>query len=112
MRERVVRHNDFARRVQRLAEEDERLEVLSPATLSICCFRYRAAGMDDEQLNELNMDIAQRLRAEGRLVPSTTEIDRVITIRPRYINPRGTQAEVDALVQRVRQLGDEIVKGS
>lgn len=109
MRERVVRHNDFARRVQRLAEEDERLEVLSPATLSICCFRYRAEDMDDEALNELNMNIAQRLRAEGRLLPSTTEINGRITIRPCYVNPRGTQAEVDALVTRVRELGDEIV---
>ncbi len=108
MSERVVRHNDFARRVQRLAEEDERLEVLSPATLSICCFRYLAEGKNDEALNKLNMEIARRLRAEGRLVPSTTEINGKITIRPCYINPRCTQAEVDALVRRVRELGDEI----
>ncbi|MEX2143080.1 MAG: aminotransferase class I/II-fold pyridoxal phosphate-dependent enzyme [Anaerolineales bacterium] len=108
MRDRIVRHNDFARRLQRLVEEDEYLEVLSPATLSICCFRYLGKGKDDKALNELNTEIARLLRSEGRLVPSTTEINGRIAIRPCYINPRGTQSEVDALVQRVRELGDEI----
>ncbi len=108
MRDRVVRHNNFGRRVQKLAEKDEHLEVLAPATLSICCFRYKGNANEAAGLNELNTEIVRRLRIEGRHVPSTTEIDGKIAIRPCYINPRTTEAEVDALVKRVRELGDEI----
>jgi aromatic-L-amino-acid/L-tryptophan decarboxylase len=39
MAERVKRHNGFARRLAELAEESPDLELLSPVTLSICCFR-------------------------------------------------------------------------
>ncbi len=109
MRDRVVRHNDFARRVERLATEDDHLEVVSTATLSICCFRYVGKSIEEAKLNELNASIAQQLRSEGKLVPSTTVLDGKFTIRPCYINPRTTEADVDDLVRRVREIGDEIV---
>ncbi len=108
MRARVVRHNDFARRVENLATKDERLEVVAPAVLSICCFRYVGKQMPPEKLNDLNAQIAKQLRAEGTYVPSTTVLDGIFAIRPCFINPRTTEAEVDGLVRRVRQIGDEL----
>ena len=47
MRQRVRRHNDFARRLAELVAADERLELLATPTLSICCFRYRAPDSDE-----------------------------------------------------------------
>ncbi|NIU61180.1 MAG: pyridoxal-dependent decarboxylase, partial [Pseudomonas stutzeri] len=46
MRERVVRHNDFARHLAARVAEDERLELLATPTLSICCFRYRPPQLE------------------------------------------------------------------
>jgi aromatic-L-amino-acid decarboxylase len=109
MRERVIRHNDFARDLAGRVRDDERLELLAEPVLSICCFRYRAAGQEEEALDDLNRQIAARLRAEGDLVPSTTRVDGRFAIRPCYINPRTTIAEVDALARRVREIGDSIV---
>ncbi len=108
MRERVARHNSFARSLAELAKMDDRLELLSEPVLSICCFRYRAPEMKDEELNDLNIAIAARLRAEGQYVPSTTVVNEQLAIRPCYINPHTTQAEVDGLAQRVREIGDEM----
>ncbi|HEV8228709.1 MAG TPA: aminotransferase class I/II-fold pyridoxal phosphate-dependent enzyme [Candidatus Limnocylindria bacterium] len=108
MRDRVRRHNDFARHVERRARADDRLEVLAPATLSICCFRYRGSGLPDTVLDRLNAEIARRLRAETRSVPSTTLVGGRYAIRPCFINPRTTLADVDALVDNVRRIGDEV----
>ena len=44
MRERVVRHNDCARRVADRARASEELELLREPVLSIACFRYVPAG--------------------------------------------------------------------
>src|SRR5207247_10881537 len=109
MRERITRHLDFARRVAELARADDRLEVLSEPVLSICCFRYRAPGLDAAALNALNALLAQRLRVETPYVPSTTVVQGRFAIRPCFINPRTTMADVEGMVAAVRRIGDEIV---
>ena len=63
MRERVRRHNDFARMVAARARSEPELELLSEPQLSICCFRYRPAGWDDdERIDALNEEILAELR--------------------------------------------------
>jgi aromatic-L-amino-acid/L-tryptophan decarboxylase len=109
IRQRVRRHNDFARRLADIVAADERLELLAAPTLSICCFRYRAQDMDDATLDRLNAEIAHRIRAETPYVPSTTRVAGRFAIRPCYINPRTTESEVDGLARSVRAIGDRIV---
>jgi len=94
MRQRVRRHNDFARRLAELVAADERLKLLAPPTLSICCFRYRAPGIDDATFDRMNAEITHRLRAEPPYVPSTTRVAGRFAIRPCDINPRNTLTEV------------------
>ena len=109
MRQRVRRHNDFARRLAHLVEADDRLELLAAPTLSICCFRYRIPTLDDDALDRVNREIAHRLRSETPYVPSTTQVNGKLAIRPCYINPRTTVAEVDGLARSVRSIGDRLV---
>jgi aromatic-L-amino-acid decarboxylase len=109
MRKRVIRHNDFARHLASRVEEDDRLELLAAPTLSICCFRYRPPQLEEAPLDGLNAEIARRLRAEGAYVPSTTRVGGKFAIRPCYINPRTSLAEVDGLADRVRELGDALM---
>ena len=73
----------------------------STPTLSICTFRYVAPGLAPRQLDDLNARIASELRAEGRVVPSTTTIAGAYAIRPCFINPRTTPAEIDELAASV-----------
>jgi len=110
MRDRIVRHNSFARHLAARVDADERLELLMEPVLSICCFRYTSPGMDDGQLDELNTWIMSQLWSEGIHIPSTTRVRGVLAIRPCYINPRTTLAQVDGLADRVRQIGDELVQ--
>jgi aromatic-L-amino-acid/L-tryptophan decarboxylase len=109
VRDRVSRHCSFARRVFELASADERLEPLLRPTLSICCYRYRMPGKSESVLDELNTQIAQQLRIEG-IVPSTTRVAGKYAIRPCFINPRTTSAEVEHMVARTRAIGDELMK--
>lgn len=109
MRARVIRHNNFAQHLAVRVAKDDRLELLAKPTLSICCFRYRSPQLEESELNALNAEIARHLRAEGKYVPSTTVVAGKFTIRPCYINPRTTLAEVDGLADRVREIGDTLM---
>jgi len=108
MRDRVRRDNDFARHLAERVRGDKRLELLAPPTLSICCFRYRREGLGDAELDALNTELARRLRAETSYVPSTTRVRGRLAIRPCYINPRTTLADVDGLADAVLRFGDEL----
>lgn len=106
MRERIRRHNDFARIVAARARNEDELELLSEPELSICCFRFRPLGWDDaERLDRLNEDIITELRREGRSLPSSTSVGGAYAIRACYINPRNDRQHVDLLVEDVLRIG-------
>ena len=108
LRERVVRDNDHARRLADLVRSEPSLELLAEPELSICCFRYRREGLDDEALDDLNQRLVRRLHAESPYVPSGTRVGGRFAIRPCFINPRTRESDVPALVAWVRKLGDAL----
>jgi aromatic-L-amino-acid decarboxylase len=113
MRERVVRHDDCARRVAERARASDELEVLAEPVLSICCFRFRPAGWTDEaRLDALNEAVVRGMRARGRVVTSSTRVNGRLAIRPCYVNPRSTLADADALVDEVLAVGRELAAGA
>lgn len=108
MRERIIRHNDMALKVAQRVRSHANLELLQEPTLSICCFRYVDAGIDD--LDGLNQRIHKRLLRGNRLMPSTTRVDGKLAIRPCFIGARTTDELADELVQEVLRLGAELSK--
>ncbi len=110
MRERVMRHNSFARNLAELVQASPVLELLAPVTLSICCFRYVPVKLQGDvasvdTLNALNRQIVERLHQEHHHIPSSTEIDGQFAIRPCYINPRTRQEDVEDLARAVERIG-------
>lgn len=102
VRDRIVRHDDCARRVADRVRETPDLELLCEPMLSIACFRFHPNGQDDEiALDDLNQLILERTRARGRVITSTTRVDGRLALRPCFINPRSTPVDADALVDEV-----------
>ena len=113
MRARVTRHLDCARLVAERARSSGELEVLSEPVLSICCFRYRPAGVTDEAaLDALNERVVAEVRARGRTVTSSTRVRGRFAIRPCFINPRSGLEDADALVDEVLAVGQELSASS
>ena len=114
VRARVCRHNGYARHVAERVKSSPYLELMAPVFLSICCFRYVPPTLRDRTdnqamtiLNQLNREVLARVRARGRCIPSATTVQGAFVIRPCYINPRTTLADVDALVDEVESCGAE-----
>lgn len=76
--------------------------------LSVTCFRYvPAGGAPEPDLDALNGRI-ERLRAETRIVPSSTPVDDRFAIRPCFLNPRTTERDVGELVDSVVRICDRL----
>ena len=108
--ERIRLDNDFARYVAERAGEDERLESLTDPELSIACVRYVGNGRHDD-LDALNERIYRRLLRQTPYWPSTTVVNGNLAIRPCFINPRTTWPMVEAFVDTLLQLGNELEIG-
>jgi aromatic-L-amino-acid decarboxylase len=106
MAQRIRRHNDMAARIAQAAREHPNLELLQEPTLSICCFRYVAPGVDD--LDLLNRRLHRRLTRENRNMPSTTQVNGHLALRPCFVGARSTMAHADALVADVLRIGGEL----
>ena len=106
MQRRVVRHNSMAREIETLCEAHPNLEVLSPATLSICCFRYYSDEISD--LDAFNQRLHRRLIRENQYMPSTTRVDGKLAIRPCFVGARAEFSQAKALVDAVIRIGDAL----
>ncbi|WP_196138187.1 aminotransferase class V-fold PLP-dependent enzyme [Aliikangiella sp. G2MR2-5] len=106
LKQRIIRHNEMARLLEKLASAHPNLEVLSPAELSICCFRYVDASIKD--LNQFTQVLHRRLIRENQFLPSTTKVNGELAIRPCYIGARAELEQVEGLVNAVIRIGKEM----
>ena len=77
-----------------LVSERPDFELMTPVSLSICCFRYvpeRLRG-DDEALDRLNQHLLTALVADGRVYCSNAVLDGRFCLRACIVNFR-TEAE-------------------
>jgi aromatic-L-amino-acid decarboxylase len=106
MRERIKRHNDKAREIADFARQHANLELLLEPTLSVCCFRYVSAQVDD--LDGFNQKLLRQLVRENEYLPSTTRVQGKLAIRPCFIGARAENSQVDGLLQSVLRIGDAL----
>jgi aromatic-L-amino-acid decarboxylase len=106
MRERIKRHNDMANELAEISRRHEKLELLLEPSLSICCFRYVAPGVDD--LDRLNQRLCRRLIRENEYMPSTTRVNGRLALRPCFIGARTDRSQIDGMVQSVIRIGDTL----
>ena len=96
-----------ARYLKERVEATPELELLAPVPLNVVNFRYRAKGLDETALNELNARILIALQERGIAAPSSTVLKGRFAIRAAITNHRSRREDFDALVAAVIALGRE-----
>lgn len=95
----AITHNCLlARRMGERVEATAGLELMAPVRLNVCCFRALWGGIDEDRLDTLNAEVAQRLQLAGSAVLSTTRIRGRMVLRAAIVNHRTCESDVDAVV--------------
>ena len=86
------------------------LEMMSSRRWTNVCFRYvpTASGMD---LNELNSELRARLMRNADFMVSRSNIGQDVVLRSVISNPGITQGTLDAFVEEVLRIGNDIEQG-
>jgi glutamate/tyrosine decarboxylase-like PLP-dependent enzyme len=100
----------LARYLGELVEEHPELELMTPPSLSICCFRYAPEPLrgDERALDALNERLMTAVQRDGRVYCSNAVLDGRFCLRACIVNFR-TEAErlellVDVVVEQGRRL--------
>jgi glutamate/tyrosine decarboxylase-like PLP-dependent enzyme len=103
---------ELATHAERFVRDEPTLEVLSPATLGILCFRAHPHDMSDPtELDSLNERIANDINAAGRWLISTTRLDGALSLRICPIGFRSTIEDMGELVRAIGSMASEIAAG-
>jgi glutamate/tyrosine decarboxylase-like PLP-dependent enzyme len=82
------------------------LELLAQPELNIVCFRYRAEGLSDQELDTFNRELVADLQECGLAAPSTTSLSGKLAIRAALTNHRTRREDLQLLADSVVELGD------
>ena len=94
----IARGIEIAEYVERCVGRSRVLQVVTRAELGIVTFRVE--GQDAEAL----MGICNELRESGFAMLSTTRLKGETVLRMCTINPRTTDADIDATLARIEEL--------
>ena len=81
LRQKVQSHIDLTAAFVKTIEERPDFEILAPAPFATACFRYNPGSLNEEELNELNKSIMERVNNSGKIYISHTKLDGKYTIR-------------------------------
>lgn len=97
IRERLREHIALTQTFAAWVREDSEWEVLAPHPLSVVCFRFHPAGIDDEaELERINAALLEAVNASGEMFISHTKIDGAYALRLAIGNIRTTRSDVEA----------------
>ena len=101
----VERHLELAQRLARRVDEEADLERLADVPLNVVCFRYRPAGIPDEELDALNRRIGGAVLRDGAVYFGTTLYGSTVAFRPVICNWMTRDQDVDEIADTVLRLG-------
>jgi glutamate/tyrosine decarboxylase-like PLP-dependent enzyme len=106
---RIIQQNiDQAVYLAELVRASPELELVTPVTLNVVCFRYVATGMTGEGLDELNKQIIVELQERGVAVLSGTVVRGKYVLRVANSNHRSRREDFEFLVKEVTRIGKEL----
>jgi glutamate/tyrosine decarboxylase-like PLP-dependent enzyme len=111
--ERISHDAALARYLAARVRERPEFELISDASLSICCFRYVPAGLSEsadreEYLSFLNERLMTAIHLDGRVYCSNAVLDGRFVLRACIVNFRTEAEDVDALLDVAAELGGRI----
>jgi hypothetical protein len=104
IRDAIERGMDLAALAEGLLRETRDIEITSPASFGIVCFRARPHVVDDaSSLDALNERVNARVNQVAGFLISSTRIAGAFSLRVCVVGYRATEADIRALVAAVDQ---------
>ena len=106
----VEHYCDLADYLEEKVIIEPNLEMCSDREWTNVCFRYNDESRTDD-LNQLNIEIRNRLLKEGEIIVSRSNIGEKTVLRPVISNPAVDKEIIELLIEKVKSHAMEIISG-
>ena len=109
----VAKGIELAERAARYVRGSATLDLMTPASLGIVCFRVNPAGeaLGDQALHQINRNVLARVFWEERAFMSSTLLRRKFALRMCVINHSTTWDDVRETLEAIERLGRDAMAG-
>jgi glutamate/tyrosine decarboxylase-like PLP-dependent enzyme len=108
--QRIVEHClDLARHFAGLVRQHAQLELMGDVHLHIVPFRFNPGGLNDNELDQLNLKLGETLIADGRFMAGNSRIGQRTIFRPAFSNWRTRKDDVEAFAAVIIELGQSLL---
>lgn len=101
---------DLADYLENRVNNHESLEMVSDRMWTNVCFRYVGTA-EEQQLNEINAELRERLIQDGRFMVSRSTIDDKIILRSVIANRNISTDSLDKFLDTIVSIGKDIERG-
>lgn len=108
LREEIASDIQKAQYLTELVDEEEDLELMAPAPLSIVCFRYNPGELNEDALNKLNDELIHQIESDGRIFLTGTKVNGETALRVCFINHRTAKEDIDLIRDVVLEIGERL----
>ena len=111
-RQAVSNGMELAAQAEEYIRESPVLELLSPASLGIVCFRINpaSADLDEEALEKINGNVLARVFWEDRAFMSSTSLRKTFSLRLCIVNHTTTWDDVRETLEAAGEFGTEALR--
>jgi glutamate/tyrosine decarboxylase-like PLP-dependent enzyme len=100
---------DNARHAHALVSAADDFDVLQEEPqLYIYSFRYNPGGLTEDHLNDLNARIADEIKSRQIALVMISRIQGMVTQRLACTNHRTTRADIEVVIEAMREIGQEL----
>ncbi|HPT20920.1 MAG TPA: aminotransferase class I/II-fold pyridoxal phosphate-dependent enzyme [Bacteroidales bacterium] len=103
LQKKVRYHIQIASHLSEMIAGEDDFEILAPVIISVVCFRYKPAGLKEEQINLLNMKLNNQLNDSGKIYLSHTALNGKYTLRMVTAQTNVTIEHVDKAWELIRK---------
>ena len=97
-----------ANHLTELIKAHTNLELLTPTTINIVCFRYNPGNKSDETIKTINTEIMLQLQETGTAAISDTTLNGEHCLRVAINNHRTRTSDLDLLITEILRLGQTL----
>ncbi len=107
---RIREHINLTKKFSGWLKENNGFEILAPSPFSVLCFRYHPKNLNDEnQLNELNEKLLNKINETGELFLSHTKLNGKFTIRIAISGLRTEERHVKKAWELIKKKSEELL---
>lgn len=96
LQDKIRKHISLARYIEEKIRAHDNFEIVTPANFNLICFRFKPENItDNEKLNELNLQLLQKINNTGKIYLSHTRLKGIYTLRMAIGQTNVEQKHVD-----------------